>query len=335
VTPAPDAYFRGRRVLVTGAGGFIGSHLTERLVEAGARVRAFVRYQSRGEQGWLDDLAPERAAALEVVRGDLRDPDALARAVEDQEIVFHLGALIAIPYSYLHPHDFVQTNVVGTAHLLDACRSRGVARLVHTSTSEVFGTAKRVPIDESHPRVGQSPYAASKIAADALVESYHRSFGLPAVILRPFNTFGPRQSARAVIPAIASQCLAGRDVELGSTHPTRDLTYVDDTVEGFLRAASAPGVEGQDFNLGTGREISVGELAQLVIEMTGGKSRLVHDAARVRPEQSEVERLCADHRRARDRLGYAPRVRLEEGLARTLRWIEANLSRFRVGQYQT
>lgn len=334
MSAAGDAFFRGRRVLVTGAAGFIGSHLTERLIAAEAQVRAFVRYQSRGEIGWLEELPEEQLAGLDLVRGDLRDPDALQRAVSGQEIVFHLGALIAIPYSYQHPHDFVQTNIVGTGHLLDACRRTGIARFVHTSTSEVFGSAKRVPIDESHPRVGQSPYAASKIAADALVESYQRSFGLPAVILRPFNTYGPRQSARAVIPTIASQCLAGREVRLGSLHPTRDLTFVDDTVDAFLRAASTPGIEGLDFNLGTGREISVGELAQLLIEMTGGKSQLVADGERVRPEKSEVERLCSDNRRAREQLGWAPRLRLEEGLARTLRWIEANLKHFRIGVYQ-
>ncbi len=330
-----DGSLRGRRVLVTGAAGFIGSHLCERLLAAGAELRAFVRYHSRGELGWLDELPAERLAAVEIVRGDLRDPDAVHQAVSDREIVFHLGALIAIPYSYQHPHDFVQTNVVGTAHLLDACRRAGVARLVHTSTSEVFGSARRVPIDESHPRAGQSPYAASKIAADALAESYHRSFGLPAVILRPFNTYGPRQSARAVIPAIASQCLAGREVKLGSLHPTRDLTFVDDTVEAFLCAAGAPGIEGREYNLGSGREISVGDLAHLLIEMTGGKSQLVADAARVRPEKSEVERLCSDNRRAREELGWSPRLRLEEGLARTLAWIEQNLSQFRIGSYET
>ncbi len=324
---------RGRSVLVTGAGGFIGSTLTERLVSEGARVRAFVRYGSRGSAGWIDDFDPDVRGALEIAGGDLKDPVAVRRAVDGCEIVFHLGALVAIPYSYLHPFDFVQTNVVGTAHVLDACREAGVGRLVHTSTSEVYGSASSVPIAESHPLVGQSPYSASKIGADQLAESYHRSFGLPVVTVRPFNTYGPRQSARAIVPAIASQCLSGRTVKLGSLHPTRDLTYVDDTVDGFVRAATAKDAEGLVVNLGSGREISIGDLADALVRVCGGDASIERDDRRVRPAASEVDRLRADNERARTLLGWEPRVTLEEGLVRTVTWLDSHLSLYRPDEY--
>ena len=323
----------GRAVLVTGAGGFIGSHLVERLVREGARVRALVRYNSRNFHGWLEDFPPDVYSGVEVVTGDLKDPEAVRRAVDGREVVFHLGALIAIPYSYVNPMDFVQTNVVGTAHVLDACRVHGVARLVHTSTSEVYGSAQYVPIDEKHPVVGQSPYSASKIAADQLVESYHRAFDLAAVVLRPFNTFGPRQSARAVIPTVITQALAGKTVKLGSLHPTRDLTYVADTVEGFLRVADAPGVVGEVVNLGTGREISIGDLARAILALTGSSSAIEHDDVRVRPARSEVERLCSDNSKAKRLLGWEPQTTLEDGLARSLPWFEKSLALYKTGIY--
>lgn len=321
----------GCRVLVTGAGGFIGSALCERLLLEGAVVRAFVRYTSRGECGWLDEVAA--AGDLEVVAGDLKDAEAVRRAVRGTEIVFHLGALVAIPYSYVHPFDFVQANVLGTVHVLDACREAGVGRLIHTSTSEAYGTARYVPIDEGHPLVGQSPYAASKIAAEQLATSYQRSFGLPVVVVRPFNTYGPRQSARAVVPSIVSQCLSRAEVRVGSTHPTRDLTYVDDTVEGFVRVATAEGVIGEAVNLGSGREVSVGDLAGRILRLASSRARLVRDELRVRPTASEVERLCADNGKARRLLGWEPRIGLDEGLSRTIAWVAEHPGRFRPDGY--
>jgi len=324
---------RGRRVLVTGAAGFVGSHLTERLVREGAQVRAFVRYSSRGERGWLDRSAPELRGEIEFFAGDLKDPEAIRRATEGREVVFHLGALIAIPYSYVNPLDFVQTNVLGTAHVLDACRTAGVERLVHTSTSEVYGSAQRIPIDEKHPTVGQSPYSASKIAADQLVESYRRSFDVPVATARPFNVYGPRQSARAIVPAIAVQCLAGGSVELGSLTPTRDLTYVDDTVDGFVRLATADGALGEVVNLGSGREIQVGALAETIAKLVDVGARISCDPDRLRPSDSEVARLCADAGKARALLGWQPRVELEEGLRRTIDWLDANGSAYDAGRY--
>jgi len=324
--------WNGRRVLITGAGGFIGSHLAETLVRAGAHVRAFVRYTSSGGWGWLDE-SPLRDE-LEVVAGDMRDPETLAPALQDVEVVFHLAALIAIPYSYTTPLAYVRTNVEGTVNLLEAARAAGVARVVHTSTSEVYGTARSVPIDERHPLQGQSPYAASKIAADKLAESFHRAFGLPVVVLRPFNTYGPRQSARAVIPTIIAQALAGRPVELGALTPTRDFTFVDDTVRGFMLAGTAPVAVGQTINLGTGSEIAIGDLAQLIGELLGQPIAIVHGQMRDRPAGSEVERLCSDNRLARELLGWAPEVGLQAGLRATIDWLRANLWRYRPERYQ-
>src|SRR5438105_15752622 len=265
----------GKKVLVTGAGGFIGSHLTERLVREGHQVRVFVRYNGRDDRGHLGELPAEVQGVLDVERGDLKDPVAVRKAVEGQAWVFHLGALIAIPYSYHHPYDVVQTNVLGTAHVLDACRaSSAIERLVLTSTSEVYGTARTVPIDERHPLHGQSPYAATKIAADALGESYHRAFGLPVTILRPFNTFGPRQSARAIIPAIISQALAREVVQLGRLDPRRDLTYVKDTVEGFLAIAGCDAALGRVVNIGRGEDIAIGDLVELIAGRLGRPIRV-------------------------------------------------------------
>lgn len=325
------AELRGRKVLVTGAGGFIGSRVCERLIEAGADVRALVRYTSDGEAGWLD-RSPIRAE-IEVARGDLADRDSVADAMKGRQIVLHLGALIAIPYSYLAPESYVRTNILGTLNVLQCAREQGIERLVHTSTSEVYGSAQTVPMTEDHPLVGQSPYSASKIAADKLAESYHRSFGTPVVTLRPFNTFGPRQSARAVIPALAVQALAGQVVRMGDPRPTRDFVFVDDTADAFVRAATAPGIEGMTLHFGGGREIAVGDLPRMIGEAAGIDVTVEHDPQRMRPAASEVERLIADASRARDLLGWTPRVSVEEGLAQVVDFIRENPHLYRPREY--
>jgi NAD dependent epimerase/dehydratase len=323
--------WKGRRVLVTGADGFIGSHLAERLVAEGARVRALVYYNAFGHWGWLDGA--DGRHDMEVALGDITDIECVRGLVAECEVVFHLAALIAIPYSYRAPRSYVRTNVEGTLNVLQAAREAGVARVVHTSTSEVYGTARSVPIAEDHPLQGQSPYAASKIAADKMAEAFHLSFGLPVVTLRPFNTFGPRQSARAVVPTIVSQALRGERVRLGNLHPTRDLTYVADTVDGFVRAGAASGIEGRTVNLGTGREIGIGDLAALIGERIGAPLDIATEAARERPPASEVERLLADNRLAGELLGWCPETSLERGLDRTIEWVRANLDRYRAGAY--
>ncbi len=325
---------QSKTVLVTGAGGFIGSHLVERLAAEGANVRAFVRYNSRGDVGLLNLLDRPVRNTIEIISGDLRDPQAIDRAVKGCDVVFHLGALIAIPYSYLHPYEVAETNVMGTLNVLMACRAHDVFRLVHTSTSEVYGTARYAPIDEPHPLQGQSPYSASKIGADKMAESFYCAFGLPVVTVRPFNTFGPRQSARAVIPTIITQALANDTIRLGSLDTTRDFTFVDDTVSGFICAAQADDVDGLTVNLGTGREVTIGELAQKIIDKVGAQARIELDPARLRPADSEVLRLISDNTLARQRLGWSPTVSLEDGLDRTIAWIRDNLSRFRVGVYE-
>jgi NAD dependent epimerase/dehydratase len=314
--------WRGRPVLVTGAGGFIGSHLVERLAGLGAEVTAFLRYTSRGDSGYLSELPDALRPRVTIIRGDLRDESAVAAAMSGADTVFHLGALIAIPYSYVHPRETIDTNVTGTLNVLEAARRLKPRRIVHTSTSEVYGTAQFVPISEAHPLQGQSPYSASKIAADKIAESYHRAFDVPVTVLRPFNTYGPRQSQRAVIPAIIAQALAGAEVRLGSLWPVRDFTYVGDTVEGFLRAAAAD-VVGAEINLGTGADISIGDLAAKIFALLGVAPRLIVEDQRKRPEKSEVGRLLSDNSRARDRLGWTPSVSLEEGLARTIAWMRS------------
>ncbi len=324
------------RVLVTGAGGFIGSHLVELLVREGHEVRALVRYNGRDDRGHLDRLPAEIKAAVEVVRGDLKDPEAVRKAVWGRSWVFHLGALIAIPYSYENPLDVVQTNVVGTAHVLDACRANEALEcVVLTSTSEVYGTAQFVPITESHPLRGQSPYAATKIGSDALGESYHRAFGLPVAILRPFNTFGPRQSARAIIPTVISQALTRPSVKLGSLDPRRDLTYVKDTARGFLAIAGCPAAIGRVVNIGRGDDLTIGELVERIAARIGRPIRVEVDAERVRPAASEVGRLLAGTALARDLFGWAPRYSLDEALDETIAWVAANLAMFRVDAYTT
>ncbi|MBE2197594.1 MAG: SDR family NAD(P)-dependent oxidoreductase [Anaerolinea sp.] len=323
--------WQGKHVLVTGAGGFIGSHLTEKLVTSGAAVRAMVHYNALGTGGWLDS-SPLRNE-MEVFAGDIQDWDRVRQAVLGVDVIFHLAALIAIPYSYQAPLSYIHTNVEGTLNVLQAAREYGTARVIHTSTSEVYGTAQYVPIDEKHPLQGQSPYAASKIGADKLAESFYLSFGTPVVVVRPFNTFGPRQSARAVIPTIITQCLAGQNVRLGNLHPTRDMNFVTNTVDGFLRAATAPAIIGQTINLGSNREVSIGELAQIIIQLTNPVLSIESEEQRLRPEKSEVNRLLADNTLAHTLLNWEPTVSLEDGLRQTIVWLENHLERYRPGDY--
>jgi dTDP-glucose 4,6-dehydratase len=319
---------------VTGAGGFIGSHLTEQLVKLGAKVRAFVRYNSRGEVGLLSFLPAEIFDQLEVIAGDLRDSETVNDAVQGVSHVFHLGALIAIPYSYIHPTEVVETNVIGTLNVLLASRDAGIERIVQTSTSEVYGTAQQVPIDESHPLQGQSPYSASKIGADKLAESFFRSYELPVVTLRPFNTYGPRQSNRAVIPTIITQALTQCVMYLGNLDAHRDMTYVSDTVMGFLKVGEIPHIEGKTFNLGIGEEVRIGDLARKIISRVGNPVKIVVDPKRLRPEKSEVERLLSDNRLAKEELDWEPQVSLDEGLDKTINWIKEHLDLYRPSIYQ-
>ena len=296
----------------------------------GAEVRVFVRFNSRGDLGLLERLPREIKQEIEVFAGDLKDPEALRRPAKGCEIVFHLGSLIAIPYSYVNPMDFVQTNMLGTANLLNTCLANSVEKIVHTSTSEVYGTAIYSPMDEKHPLQAQSPYSATKIAADKLAESYYRAFGLPVAIARPFNTFGPRQSARAIIPTIILQALDGDNkIMLGSVHPTRDFTYVDDTVSGLIEVAKSPYSIGEVVNIGCGHEISVGELVRVILLIMGKEAEILKEDRRVRPEKSEVERLMCDNAKARKLLEWEPRISLKEGLIRTIDWFKSHSSEYR------
>lgn len=329
----PRDQLAGRRVLVTGAAGFIGSHLVGALVADGAAVRAFVRYDSRGSRGHLDLLDPAVRDAIEIVAGDVRDGPSVDRAVSGCDTIFHLAALVAIPYSYVAPEAYVATNIGGSVNVLESARRAGVRCLVHTSTSEVYGSAEVAPITERHRIQPRSPYAASKAAADHLALSYHASFGTPVVVLRPFNTYGPRQSLRAVIPTIAAQLIRGGPVRLGSLWPTRDFTFVSDTVAGFMRAAAAPDAIGRTVQLGTGIEISVGDLAALLGDITGTVPELEEDPARVRPAASEVERLVADPSLAAELLGWTPTVSLREGLRQTVEWLRESAVTDRAGEY--
>jgi NAD dependent epimerase/dehydratase len=324
-----------RRVLVTGAGGFIGGHLAAALVRGGERVTAFVRYNSRDDCGTLAWFEPELVAEIEVVAGDVRDVESVARAMRDTDVVFHLAAQIAIPYSYVNPRDFFETNVLGSLNVARTALDAGVERVVHASTSEVYGSPRSVPITEDHPLQPQSPYAASKVGADKLMESWQRAYGLPVTVLRPFNTFGPHQSARAVIPTILTQALAGDELRLGALEPRRDLTYVTDTAAGFIAASRAPGAVGRTVQLGTGVDVSVGELVALASELLGKELRVELDEQRLRPPDSEVDRLVSDPSLARELTGWKPEVELREGFVRTLEWIRGNTGRYRVGEYVT
>ena len=319
----------GRKTLVTGAAGFIGSHLTEALVELGADVRVFVRYNSRGDLGLLDKLPSKIQEELEIFKGDLKDSEAVRKSVKGCEIIFHLGSLIAIPFSYTNPLDFVQTNVMGTANLLNASLDINVDKVIHTSTSEVYGTAIYCPIDEKHPLQAQSPYAATKIAADKLAESYHRSYGLPVATARPFNTYGPWQSARAIIPTLVLQSLNGSRLSLGSLHPTRDLTYVEDTILGLIEVARSQASAGQTINIGSNQEISIGDLARLISSIMGKETEILTEERRVRPENSEVERLMCDNSKAKELLGWSPKIMLRQGLKRTIDWFTEHSHEYR------
>jgi len=324
--------FKGRNVLVTGAAGFIGSHLAERLVELGAATRAFVHYNSSGSRGWLG-RSPVRGD-IEFFHGDIRDPSLVDKAAKGCDVVFHLAALIGIPYSYEAPESYVQTNVMGTLNVLKACAAHSVGRMINTSTSEVYGTALYTPIDEKHPLQGQSPYSASKIGADKLVESYHRSFSLDAVTVRPFNTFGPRQSARAIVPTIVSQLLAGvKRVRLGNLDARRDLNYVSNTVDAFVASAGGSHIAGETIHFGSGREVSIRDLFLMIREITGSDAEVEVDVARIRPERSEIGLLLADNANAERLLGWSPRVPLEDGLHLVVEWIRDNLDGYRTDEY--
>jgi NAD dependent epimerase/dehydratase len=321
-----------KSVLVTGADGFIGSHLTEALVAAGHKVRALVCYNSFNSWGWLDTLDKETLSKIEVITGDIRDQVCVRLAVKDVEVIYHLAALIAIPYSYSAPESYIDTNVTGTLNVVQAAKESGVSRVLITSTSEVYGTALYVPIDEKHPKQPQSPYSASKIGADAVADSFFRSFNVPVTIVRPFNTYGPRQSARAVIPTIITQLLSGKtEIKLGALHPTRDLLFVRDTVNGFVEIAKSGATIGEEVNIATNSEISVGDLAQRIIAEINPSARIVTEDERLRPEKSEVERLMGDNSKLKRLTGWSQQVSLEEGMIETIRWFKqpGNLSRYK------
>jgi NAD dependent epimerase/dehydratase len=323
-----------KTVLVTGAGGFIGSHLTEHLVELGAHVKAFVKYNSRNDWGLLELLPREKLTAIEVIPGDLRDADAVRQAADKTDIIFHLGSLISIPYSYVHPREAIETNVIGALNVMTAAREVEAEMVVHTSTSEVYGTACYVPIDEKHPLQGQSPYSASKIGADMIAASFCRSFSVPVATIRPFNAFGPRQSARAVIPTIIAQALAENpQIILGSLHPTRDYTYVDDVVSAFVKVAGSRNTVGETINIGSNFEISIGDIAQKVLSILGMEKQVSQDEKRVRPPRSEVERLWCDNTKAKKLLGWQPDMSFEKGLRKTIEWISRNLDMYKPNLY--
>lgn len=331
---------KGKRVLVTGADGFIGSHLTEHLLRVGADVRAFVYYNSFNSWGWLDEADGEVRKSIDVFAGDIRDPHGVRKAMEGCDVVMHLAALIAIPYSYHSPDTYVDTNVKGTLNVVQAARELGVARVVHTSTSEVYGTARFVPITEEHPLQGQSPYSASKIGADQMAASFYLSFGTPVATIRPFNTYGPRQSARAVIPTIITQIAGGaRQIKLGAVHPTRDFNYVQDTVRGFVAVAECDAAVGKVINVGSNFEISVGDTVRTIANLMGRDVEIISDEQRLRPSGSEVERLWADNTRARELAGWSPQYGglegFKRGLQETIEWfsVQANLRRYRAGLY--
>lgn len=327
---------KNKKVLLTGACGFIGSHLAERLLEENCRLKAFVFYNSFNSWGWLDAIPKQKLDKIEVFTGDIRDPNGVRKAMEGMDIVFHLAALIGIPYSYHSPDSYVDTNIKGTLNILQAARDLRTEKVLVTSTSEVYGTAKFVPIDESHPKQGQSPYSATKIAADYMAESFYRSFDLPVAIVRPFNTFGPRQSARAVIPAIITQLLAGKkEIKLGALQPTRDLLFVKDTVEGFMEIARSDKTTGEEINIATQSEASVGEIATTLIDMINPEAKIITDAVRLRPGKSEVERLLGSNEKIKNITGWRPRYSLESGLKETVEWFKKpeNIARYKCDIY--
>lgn len=327
---------RNKKVLVTGSDGFIGSHLVEALKESGCSVRAFVLYNSFNSWGWLDTFSKETLKDIEIFQGDIRDPNIVRNAVKGMDAVFHLAALIAIPFSYNSPDSYIDTNVKGTLNILQACRDANIERLVVTSTSEVYGTAQYVPIDEKHPLQGQSPYSASKIAADKIAESFYRSFGMPVVIARPFNTYGPRQSARAIIPTIITQLFSDKkNIELGALHPTRDFVYVKDTVAGMIKLAETDKAVGKEVNISTGTEISIENLAKKIITISGHDACIKTEKDRLRPNNSEVERLLGDNKKLFELTGWKPNYILDQGLEATISWFKAqkNLERYKPDIY--
>ncbi len=320
---------KNKKVLVTGAGGFVGSHLVEVLVKSGAKVKALVHYNSRNDWGMLEDVDKNILREVEVTASDLRDADAVRKAVKGQEVVFHLGALIGIPYSYVNPRDVVDTNVGGTLNVLTATCDFGVEKIIHTSTSEVYGTAQYVPMDENHPVNPQSPYAASKLAADLLALSFHRSYDLPVGVIRPFNIYGPRQSARAVIPSIIIPALLKRKVNLGSIFPKRDLTFVTDSASGFVAFAECEKTVGEVVNLGSNQEVSISELIEIVSACLNKKIKFIKEKKRVRPEKSEVARLFSDSSKAKALFGWNPKIDIEEGMRKTISWMEKNIDSYK------
>tara|TARA_B100001750_G_scaffold118104_2_gene93687 strand:+ start:1739 stop:2734 length:996 start_codon:yes stop_codon:yes gene_type:complete len=328
--------FNNKSVFVTGADGFIGSHLIELLVSQGAKVKALVYYNSWNSLGWLDDIDKNILDSIEILRGDIRDTERVMQGVNGSDFVFHLSSLIAIPYSYEATRSYVQTNVTGALNILEACKgSDSLKRLIHTSTSEVYGSAQKVPIDENHPLIGQSPYSASKIAADKLVESFYLSFGLPVVTARPFNTYGPRQTARAVIPTIASQILANKKrLDIGSLTPKRDFNYVQDTVKALVALALCEQADGEVVNIGSGEEWSIKETIEIISDITQSNTEIVSQEDRVRPEKSEVNRLLADNKKIISLTGWKPEVTFREGLELTINWISENLDYFDINTYE-
>jgi NAD dependent epimerase/dehydratase len=327
---------KNKKVLVTGADGFIGSHLVERLIEEDCNVKAFCYYNSFNSWGWIDSFPKERINKLEIFTGDVRDPNGVREAVKDCDVIFHLAALIAIPYSYYSPDSYVDTNIKGTLNILQAAKDLGVQKILVTSTSEVYGTAMYVPIDENHPRKGQSPYSATKIGADHLADSFYTSFGLPVTIVRPFNTYGPRQSARAVIPTIITQLLAGKtEIKLGAIHPTRDLLFVKDTANGFIEIAKSDKTIGEEINIATSSEISVGDLAQKLIQLINPSAKIILDDFRLRPEKSEVERLIGSNKKILELTNWKQLISLDQGLKLTIDWFSnpGNLQRYKYDIY--
>jgi NAD dependent epimerase/dehydratase len=327
---------KGKKILVTGADGFIGSHLVERLLAEECSVKAFVYYNSFNSWGWLDTLSKDDLDRIEIFAGDIRDPNGVRTSMKDVDVVFHLAALIAIPFSYHSPDNYVDTNVKGTLNVLQAAKDFSLDKIIVTSTSEVYGTAIYTPIDEKHPRQGQSPYSATKIGADSIAESFYRSFNLPVTIVRPFNTFGPRQSARAVIPTIITQLLNGEnEIKLGALHPTRDLVFVKDTVDAFVAIAESEKVAGEEINIATQQEISIGELAQKIIQQINPAATISSDESRIRPEKSEVERLLGSNEKIIRLTNWRPKFSLDKGLAETIEWFSEtlNLSKYKAHIY--